>query len=75
LELLVDNEEAIRTHLDKICGDNHELFSHTRVPRRWVHVDTTIGETKKFNPTNEEAWWRRGKTICLEKNQQKYQKN
>lgn len=67
LELLVDIEKAISTHLDKICGDNHELFSHTRVPKRWVPVDATIGETKTFNPTNEEAWWRREKTIGLEK--------
>ncbi len=67
LELLVDNEEAVRTHFDKICGDNHELFSHTMVPKQWVPMDTTIGETKNFNPTDEEAWWRREKTIGLEK--------
>lgn len=33
LEVLVDDEETVQNQLHKICGNNHDLFSHIRVPR------------------------------------------
>jgi hypothetical protein len=33
LEVLVDDEEAVQNQLHKICGNNHDLFSHITVPR------------------------------------------
>jgi hypothetical protein len=33
LEVLVYDEEVVQNQLDKICGNNHDLFSYIRVPR------------------------------------------
>ncbi len=30
--------------LDRICGNNHDLFSHTKVLRRSLPLDTTTNE-------------------------------
>jgi hypothetical protein len=42
LEVLLNDEAATLQQLNKLCGDEN-LFSHTRVPRRWVPVDVTQG--------------------------------
>jgi hypothetical protein len=44
LEVVVDDEKVIENQLDKICGSNHDLFSHIRVPRWRIHVEANIGE-------------------------------
>jgi hypothetical protein len=33
LEMTVDDEKEVQIQLDKICGKNHDLFLHTKVPR------------------------------------------
>jgi hypothetical protein len=44
LEVMVDDEEIIQNQLGKICGNGHDLFSHTNVVKRWLLVDTTTKE-------------------------------
>jgi hypothetical protein len=53
--VLVDNEEVMRIQYDKICGDSHELFSHTMVVKYWVSVDAHGKEIKNSNLTHEET--------------------
>ncbi len=52
LEVVVNDEEAIRNQSDKICGSSHDLFSHTRVPKCRVHVDTFAREQEQANERN-----------------------
>ncbi len=40
----MDDEEIVCNQLDRICGNNHDLFSHTIVPRRRLPLDTTTKE-------------------------------
>jgi len=40
LEVLLNDEAATLQQLNKLCGSEN-LFSHTRVPRRRVHVEVT----------------------------------
>jgi predicted aspartyl protease len=42
LEVLLNDEAANLQQLNKLCG-NENLFSHTRVPRRRVHVEVASG--------------------------------
>jgi hypothetical protein len=44
LEVMVDDEEIVRNQLDQICGNNHDLFSHTMVPRRKLPLDMIVRE-------------------------------
>jgi len=53
--VLVDDEKIVKTQFDKICGDNHELFSHTIVLKQWVSMDAPTKETKNSNPINEKT--------------------
>jgi len=36
--VLGDDEKIMRIKFDKICGNSHELFSHTMVLKQWVHL-------------------------------------
>jgi hypothetical protein len=42
LEVLLSDEAATLQQLNRLCGSEN-LFSHTRVPRRRVHVDVAAG--------------------------------
>jgi hypothetical protein len=37
--------------LDKICGSNHDLFSHIKVPRQRIHVEENTRKHKGTNVT------------------------
>jgi hypothetical protein len=41
---MIDDELVVQNHLDRICGSNHDLFSHTKVHRQRVHVDDVVRE-------------------------------
>lgn len=41
---MVDDEKIVCNQLDWICGNNHDLFSHTRVPKRRLPLDMTTRE-------------------------------
>jgi hypothetical protein len=41
---LLNDEEATRQHLNKLCG-NENIFSYTQVPRRRMHVEVALGGT------------------------------
>jgi hypothetical protein len=34
--------------LDKICGRSHDLFSHIRVPKHRVPMDTSVEDKKRL---------------------------
>ncbi len=44
LKVMIDDELVVQNHLDRICGSNHDLFSHTKVHRQRVHVDDVVRE-------------------------------
>ncbi len=43
LEIMIDDEEVVRNQLDVICENNQDLFSHTKIQRHRVLVDTMVG--------------------------------
>ncbi len=67
LEVLVDDEVVVQNQLDKICGNNHDLFSHIRVPRRRIHVEVNIGEHKGTDVAKGDLAQRKDMGIHLEK--------
>ncbi len=40
LKVMISDEEIVKCQLDQICAKKHDLFFHTKVPRRRLHVDT-----------------------------------
>jgi hypothetical protein len=67
LEVLVNDEEAIQNQLNKICGSNHDLFSHIRVPRRRIHVEANTRECKGTDVAKGDLARRKDVGIGLEK--------
>jgi hypothetical protein len=65
--MLVDDEEAVQNQLDKICGSNHDLFSHIRVPRQRIHVEINTGEQKGTDVAEGDLARRKDVEISLEK--------
>jgi hypothetical protein len=41
VEVLLNDEEATRQQLNRLCG-NQEVFSYTRVPRRRMPIEVTL---------------------------------
>jgi hypothetical protein len=41
VEVLLNDEEAMRQQLNRLCG-NQEVFSYTRVPRRRMPIEVTL---------------------------------
>ncbi len=66
LEMMVDDEEEVQNQLDRICGKNHDLFLHTRVPRQRVPMETIIGENGGVDVLEGDSSWRKDVGIGLE---------
>ncbi len=65
--MLVNDEEAVQNQLDKICGNNHDLFSHIKVPRRRIHVEANTRERKGTDVAKGDLVRRKDVGISLEK--------
>jgi hypothetical protein len=53
--------------LIRICGANHDLFSHTRVPRRRLSMDTIVKKQKNINLLEGESSRKKKMGIGLKK--------
>ncbi len=65
LEVMVDDEEVVRNQLDRICGKNQDLFSHTKIQRHRVLVDTMVRGQEEAN--EKDLAQRKDVNIGLEK--------
>jgi hypothetical protein len=65
--LIDDDDEAVQNQLDKICGSNHDLFSHIRVPRQRIHVEINTGEQKGIDAAEGDLARKKDVGISLEK--------
>jgi hypothetical protein len=65
--MMVDDEEEVQNQLDRICGKNHDLFLHTRVPRRRAPMETIIRENGGVDVLEGDSSWRKDVGIGLEK--------
>ncbi len=53
LEVMINDEEITKIQLNKICGSSHELFIHTTIHGRWLHVDTFVKAIKNSYPPKD----------------------
>jgi hypothetical protein len=53
--------------LDRICGANHDLFSHTRAPRRRLPMDIIVREEENINLLEGKSSRKKKMGIALEK--------
>jgi hypothetical protein len=67
LEVLVDDKEMIQNQLDKICGSNHDLFSHIRVPKRRIPMEANTKEPEGTNVAKGDLARKKDVGISLEK--------
>ncbi len=53
--------------MDRICGKNHDLFLHTKVPRQRIPMQTFIGENGGVDVLGRNSSQRKDVGIGLEK--------
>ncbi len=57
---MIDDEKITNIQLDKICGSSHELFFHTIIHGRWLHVDTFVKAIKNsYPPKDKITQWKK----------------